>query len=79
MYRAEGAVEHQCDENQTQTCHDRGNSETQNFHATTVSTPPTLLSLSFRIFEVLAPLSLYFGTSEVDFEVLALICDRRST
>ena len=53
MYRAEGAVEDQCDENQTQTCHDSGNDKSQNFYGTLKIAPPTLWSLSFGLCAVL--------------------------
>ena len=56
VYRAEGAVEDQCDENQTQTCHDNGNNKSHNLHDTLESIPPTLSSLCFGIFEVLIPI-----------------------
>ena len=49
MYQAESAVEDQCDENQTQTCHDSGNNKSQNFYGTLESAPPTLSSLSFGL------------------------------
>ena len=55
VYRAKGAVEDQCDENHTQTCHDSGNSECQNSFRTLETMWPTLPGLHHRFSEALDP------------------------